>query len=389
MGGKGGGGSPEAPNYSGVIGGYGQNAGQSQQYAEQQMEWAKGQFAENRDLFERILDTQLPIMQSEAGAGAQLRQRYEQVFQPLEDALIKDANEYASGDRADFNAGRAIAEVGKSFDAARSNALARMESYGVDPSQTRSAALDAGIRVQEAAAKAAAGTQSRLQTEDTGRQLRGQAIQLGQATQDNAAKAYQTALGAGQAGMGNALSTTQSGAQTMGTANQWMGTANQSFAGQGQMMSQQYQDQMKAQEAKNAESSQMGSSIGSIAGMAIGTMIAPGVGTALGGAIGGAAGGALMARGGRLPEDPNDPEGKHDTFDAKLASNEFVIPASVVRRLGSDHFDKLIARYGDEEDRPAAIHRMKTGMPGGEPYRGMPPHQMPQAKQAAIHRVGA
>lgn len=379
--------APAAPDYSQIAAQQSEAAKLARQTSIEQLDWAKQQFAENKELMERVLDTQLPIMEREAEEGQKLRERYNEVFQPIEDSLIQESKDYASGARSDYDAGRAVASVGQAFESARSNALARMESYGIDPSQTRSAALDAGIRVQEAAAKAAAGTQSRLNTENVGRALRSEAINIGRGLPGNIAQAYGTAMQAGQAGMGNALQTTASGANTIGTGSQWFGNQQSALGSWGNMIGKQYEGQMQAYNAKNQQSSSMGSSIGSIAGMAIGTMIAPGVGTALGGALGGAAGGAMggMAQGGEVPADPRDPEGKLDTFDAKLSGGEFVIPASAVRRLGSDHFDKLIMRYGDEEDRKAATQRMQSGRPGGEPYRG----PGPRARALAAHRMAA
>jgi hypothetical protein len=238
-----------------------------------------------------------------------------------------------------------------------------MESYGIDPSQTRASALDAGIRVQEAAAKAAAGTQSHLNTENTGRALRSEAINLGKGLPANIAGAYGTAMQAGQAGMGNALNLTNSGAGTMGTGLQWTGQQNNALGNWGNMVSKQYEGQMSAYNAKQQQSRSQGSAIGSLAGMALGAFGGP-LGSMAGSALGG-----LFAGGGEVPHDPQDPEGKLDTIDAKLSGGEHVIPASAVRRLGSDHFDKLIARFGDEEDRAAAQHRLKTGAPGGEPVR--------------------
>lgn len=371
MGGKGK--TPPAPDYKPIAEASRESAEIAAQVSREQLAWAKEEFAYNKDLLERILDTQLPIMEREAEEGQRLRERYNEVFQPIEDSLIREAAEYATGARADFDAGRAMTSVGQAFDAARSNALARMESYGVDPSQTRSAALDAGIRVQEAAAKAAAGTQSRLNTENVGRAMRSEAINIGRGLPGNIASAYGTAMQAGQTGLGGALQTTASGANTIGTGAQWAGVQQNALGTWSNALSSQQAGQMQAANAKNAQSGQMGSAIGSIAGMAIGTMIAPGVGTALGGALGSAAGGAIAsAKGGRMPDDPADPEGKRDLIEARLSAGEFVIPASAVRRLGSDHFDRLIVKHGDAEDRRAALHRLRTGAPGGEPAAPLP-----------------
>jgi len=376
MGGKGK--APPAPDYSAVAAASEKNAEWGYKSAElsrdvamENLAWAKEEYANNRELLDRVLNTQLPIMEREAAEGAKLRERYNTVFQPIEDQLVKEANEYASGSRSDYDAGRAMGAVGQSFDAARSNALARMESYGVDPSQTRAGALDAGIRVQEAAAKAAAGTQSRLNTENTGRALRGEAINIGRGLPGNIAGAYGTAMAAGNSGLGGANALYNSGNAAMNNSS-WMnagtgamGASNSALGNWSNTIGKSYEGANAAYNAKNEQSGKMGSAIGSIAGMAIGSFAGPG-GAMLGSALGGAAGGAMAAQGGRMPDDPADPAGKGDTLDVKLSGGEHVIPTSAVRRLGSDHFDKLIAKYGDPEDSKAAQERLQSGKPGGE-----------------------
>lgn len=355
---------PPAPDYSGVAAAQKESAEIAAGVSREQLAWAREQFGQNKELMERVLDVQLPIMESEAEEGRALRERYNEVFQPIEDSLISESQEYASGARSDYDAGRAMASVSQSFDAARSNALARMESYGVDPSQTRAAALDSGIRVQEAAMKAAAGTQSRLNTENTGRALRGEAINIGRGLPSNIAGAYGTAMAAGQQGMGNALQTTQSGGNTMGTGNQWFGGQQQALGGWGNTIQRQHDGQMQHFNAKQQQSASMGSALGSLTGMALGAAT------------------GFFAEGGEVPHDSRDPRGKMDTIDAKLSGGEYVIPASAVRRLGSDRLDKLVAKYGDGEDRQAATHRAKTGAPGGEPANR-------RASAIALHQMRA
>jgi hypothetical protein len=357
--------APPAPDYTPIANAQKESAEIAGKTSREMLDWAKEEYAGNKALLERVLDVQLPIMKNEAEEGKKLRERYNEVFQPIEDSLIKESQEYATGARSDYDAGRAMAAVGQSFDAARSNALARMESYGVDPSQTRSQALDAGIRVQEAAAKAAAGTQSRLNTENVGRAMRSEAINIGRGLPGNIASAYGTAMQAGQAGMGNALATTASGSSTMGTGMGWAGQQNGALNGWSNTIGKQYEGALSHYNTKKEASNSMGSSIGSLAGMAAGAFAGP-MGSSIGSMIGGTVGKAF-AEGGEIPHDPRDPEGKLDTVNAKLSGGEFIIPASAVRRLGSDHFDKLISRYGDEGDRQAALSRIHSGRPGGEP----------------------
>src|SRR5688572_12411751 len=110
--------------------------------SQEQLGWARDQDAMNRQLLQQILGPQLQAQQDQAGWARADRERYETMFQPLEDDLVKDFQSYGTPERMAQERGRAMADVGGAFDAQRKNALQRLESYGVDPSQTRNAALD-------------------------------------------------------------------------------------------------------------------------------------------------------------------------------------------------------------------------------------------------------
>lgn len=58
--------------------------------------------------------------------------------------------------------------------------------------------------------------------------------------------------------------------------------------------------------------------------------------------------------------------------DVNLSGGEFIMPHSVVARKGHAHFDKLVAQHGDATDRAAAEARLK-GAPAGRGEDGPPP----------------
>ena len=65
------------------------------------------------------------------------RARYESVFQPLEEQLAAEAQDYSTPERMEVEAGKAEADVAAQFGQARQTAQDRLESFGVDPSQIR------------------------------------------------------------------------------------------------------------------------------------------------------------------------------------------------------------------------------------------------------------
>jgi hypothetical protein len=74
----------------------------------------------------------------------------------------------------------------------------------------------------------------------------------------------------------------------------------------------------------------------------------------------GAAG--AFAEGGAIPPDPRDPHGRADNIQMKTKAGSYVVPKSVVDRKGTHFFDKIIAEHGDHEDKTAAHLRLQ-GIP--------------------------
>src|ERR1035437_4892106 len=103
------------------------------------------------------------------------------------DQMVNDANTYSSQARIGSEMGKAETDTGQAMDASRVNSEEQLRSYGVDPSSGRYAALDRAANTQKAAAQAGAGQVARQKTEDTGRQLRAQAINAEMANQNTGA----------------------------------------------------------------------------------------------------------------------------------------------------------------------------------------------------------
>jgi hypothetical protein len=250
------------------------------------------------------------------------------MFRPLEDAFVQEAQEYDTPERRAQERARATADVSTQFDAQRRNALQRLEGYGVDPSQTRNAALDVGVRTAQAAATAGAATQADRRVEDVGRALRSDAINLGRGALSNAAGFYGQAVGAGSAAQGNALNTTGAGA---GAIQSSLGFSNAALSGYGQagnMMNTGFQNQMSNWNAGQQQIAGMMQGIGGIVGMGL------------------ADGGEVYEGEAEVVETGmGDGSGIDDSVPAMLSDGEYVIPADVVRAKGEEFFDKLIEKY--------------------------------------------
>jgi len=308
----------------------------NQQTAREQLDWAREQDALNRDLLQQVLDVQLPAMREQFTTAQADRQRYEEMFRPFENQWAEEAKNYDTPERRAQERARALADVNTQFDAQRRNALQRLESYGVDPSQTRNAALDVGVRTAQAAAMAGAATQADRRVEDVGRALQSDVINLGRGALSNAAGFYGQAVNAGSAAQGNALNTTASGANAVQSS---LGFSNAALSGYGQSANIQnmgFQNQMANWNAQQQQTAGMLQGIGGIAGMFM----------ADGGNVENPVGGPAAPYTADGPvAGPGDGSGVDDRVPAMLSQDEYVIPADVVRAKGEEFFDKLLEKY--------------------------------------------
>ena len=316
-----------------------------QQTGQEQLAWAREQDTMNRDLLQQILDIQLPAMREQYETASADRQRYEEFFRPFEDAWAKEAAEYDTPERRERERGAAIADVNSSFDASRRNALQRLEGYGVDPSQTRNAALDIGVRTAQAAQQAAAATGATRRVEDVGRALKSDVINMGRGALSNAAGFYGQAVGSGAQAQQGALNTTNTGAGAVQSSLGFSGQAMQGYGQSANIMSQGYNNALAGWGAGQQQTAGTLQGLGSLAGMfmADGGEV-EGVPT---GSVAGAQQQGLPMFGGDGDVDTGmgDGSGIDDSVPAMLSDGEFVIPADVVRKKGEEFFERLIEKY--------------------------------------------
>lgn len=334
--------APKAPNFKPLAQAAEASAKMSYELGKEQLAWAKEQYANDSAISKQVIDAALARQRINDENAVKDRERYERIFQPLEDDLAADAASYSSPERMELEASRSMATVAQRFDSSRQRALQNLQSFGVDPSSLRFAALDRGANVAQAAAEAAAGNQSRQQTEGVGRALRSEAINVGRGYPGQIAGTYGTALQSGNQGVNSALGTTASGASTMGTGLQWQGAGNQALGVWGNTLNMGYNSQM-AQYNANQQAS---SGLGSLAGTALG------IGASMFMEDGGQVPDPNVTPGGNVPHSASPSGGKAiDDVPARLTAGEFVVPKDATQWFGEKFFQDLImkARKGKGE----------------------------------------
>lgn len=361
--------APPPPDYTPIAEASKAAAEYSYKIADRQQKWAEKTYKENKKITDEFTDFIMGQMTKQAGWADEDRARYENVFQPMEDALVADAQSYASPERQEYEAGKAEAKVAQEFEMARRAAQERLESYGIDPTQTRAGAMDLQTRIAEAASQAGAGTAARERAEAVGRELREKAINVGRGYPAQVASSAAGAQGAGQAAVNSNLQTTASGASTMGTGGQWQGLGNQSLGTWGNTLNMGFDNALDAWKAEQSQSSGLGSFLGMAAGMGmkmagfeeggvIPEFAAGGMPT--GGDVGTGGGGPVPAT--MSPSNGVATDDVAAVVDgagpAKLTAGEFVIPEDVMSWKGEEWAQKEILKarkqmQGGGGERPA------------------------------------
>jgi hypothetical protein len=356
---------PPAPDYSALASASEKSANYAYELAKRQQDWAEKTYTENKGVSDLVIEQALGQLDKQTADADRARQRYQALFEPLEEQLAFDAESYASPERQEVEAGKAEADVAAQFNQARQAAQDRLESFGVDPSQTRAGALDLGTRVAEAAAQASAGNQARTQTENIGRALRSEAINVGRGYPGQIAGAAAGAGAAGNQAANTGLATTASGAQTMGTGMGWQGAGNQAISGWGNILNAGFNNQLDAWTAKQQNSSGWGDILGKVAGVGLGM-----AGFAEGGAIPDPDGTMVPPEaspsGGAIPDDiPAQIDGE---APARINSGEFIVPQDVVKWMGEKGMQQVILKarkemQGGNGERPAQPEMVPPGPP--------------------------
>ncbi len=321
---------PDPPDYGPIAEVNRETAERSFKLAEKQFAWAKETWKSDKKLTDKVASVFLKTMDDTAKNAQADRARYEKVYQPLEDKLVAESKNYATQDRKDKEIGRATAAVAQQFEGARDAAQRQLESFGVNPSATRFAALDLGVRTSQAAAAAAAANQASEAVDNTGRALRSEAINIGRGYPGQVAGAYGTSGAAGTGVVGNQATTTSTGQAGMGTAPQYMGAAQNAVNSWGNTLNMGYQNQMAQWNAQQSQSSGLGGVFG----------MGAGIGLKLLGLEGG----------GAIPVEASPSRGAMpDDVPVAAEAGEFMMPREAVEWYGQKHFYNLVEKAQKEK----------------------------------------
>jgi len=192
MGGKS---SPPPPDYSGL-----------ERVAQQQLDFSKQQYAEIMPFARQVYGTQMEAqrqqMAAQAEQMAQARDYYNyqtQTFRPVEQGLVKQAQEFDTEAYRQQLAAKAAADAAKAFQGSQGVMMREATRRGVNPASGAFGAASNANALGLAAMQTGAANQARQQAEQLGWARKMDVVGLGRGLAGASTAAYGGATGAGSA----------------------------------------------------------------------------------------------------------------------------------------------------------------------------------------------
>lgn len=260
--------APAAPDYAPVAAADEQSAQLQYSLGQQQLAFGQQQFNEIAPYEQQFLQQQTASSAAETAQAGADQQYYNQTYQPIQTALASEAQNYSSPANATQQAGSAMADVSSAFNQNKASTLASLESYGIDPSQTRYQALDLGANISQAAATAAAGTQAYQNNYLTGMGLQQNAVNTGMGFAGQISSNYGGASSSGSSGITSANQTTNTAVNAQGSPSSYFGNSVNANNGAASALNLGYQNSLAGANFNASQSAGLSSGIGSAVGMA-------------------------------------------------------------------------------------------------------------------------
>lgn len=239
---------------------------------------------DNQSLARRVTEQQIAIGDEQAGYARADRQRYENVFRPVEDAFVKKATEYDSPERQAQMAAEARSDVISTAAQQREAGQREAASMGINPNSGRFGGLTRAQDMGTALAAAGAQNTARERVRSTGLALTADVANMGRGLPAQSSQAAALGLQGITAGAGTAGAAAQTSINTMGMglgaaqqnqnlSNSAVGIMGQGFqgamrgyAGMGDTLNRQYATQMDGWKASQAMAAQSASGFGAAIG---------------------------------------------------------------------------------------------------------------------------
>jgi hypothetical protein len=242
-------------------------AREQHELAKEQLAWEKDRAIKQDPLIEKVVNQQIASGDANAARAESQWQIYRDLFAPIEERMVKDANEFDSPERKSRMAAEAGADVGRGYDAAADTNQRQMERMGINPNSGRFQAMNNEMSINRAKDTAGAMNKARRDTELLGMSQRQSAANFGRNMPNTGLAADSAALTGGSNAIGNLNAGNAARNASMNTAQNWFGGSQGANSSAANIMNAQYGNQLNAwsQHEQNKAASMSG--LGSLAGM--------------------------------------------------------------------------------------------------------------------------
>lgn len=224
----GGGDAPPPPDYTPLANASKESAEVMAKLGREQLDESRRQYDLNKVVADKVVAAQLGIMGDTNQQGKDYYDYAKSTFRPVEEGLVKDANEFSTAGAKEAFARKAAADL----EGAQANEQAQSEramaAMGVNPNSGRFAGLNRARTVMNAGARAGATTNARERADALGFAKRMDVAGIGRNLPGASTAAYGVAVNSGNSAMGNQMAP---GGQLLGGM---QGAAG--LVGQGQQM---------------------------------------------------------------------------------------------------------------------------------------------------------
>ena len=201
MGGK----SAPAPDYSAMARATERGIDVAERLGTRQMDFAQRQYEEMKPMLQRIADQQMAAQEQQMGQAKDYYDYQTQTFRPVEQGLVRDAQEFSTAGYREQLARDAAAASAKAFGLTQDMATRAAAARGVNPNSGAALAMQNQNMLGLAAQRANAMTGARTSAEQMGWARRMDAAGLGRGLAGASTAAYGGATGAGTAGANTAM----------------------------------------------------------------------------------------------------------------------------------------------------------------------------------------
>lgn len=186
MGGK----SQPAPDY-----------GPMRELGEKQLAFAERQYAELKPLAERVAASQIAAQEEQMRQAREYYDYQTGTFRPVEQGLVRQAQAFDTEAYREQLASQAAADTARAFGTAEGVTARNLARRGVGPGSGNAMAMQNQNALTLASARAGAATGARERAEQTGFARKLDVVGLGRNLPGASTAAYQSATGAGSAGV--------------------------------------------------------------------------------------------------------------------------------------------------------------------------------------------